>query len=280
MRSKWFAITAMLLAGILPAPAQYARPAITKGVSLDQKLNAPVPLDLVFHDESGQAVPLRSYFGDKPVVLEMVYFTCPSLCPMSMHESVVALKRLSLIPGLDYNVVIVSFDPNDTPAVAVEKKAAYEKEFGRAGFNSGFHFLTGNQDAVAKLASAIGFGYRYDSATKQFIHAAGIMVATPGGRMSRYFYGVDYSPTDLRMALNDAGKHKISSPVDYVLQFCFHYDAAQGKYTLAILNILKLAGCLTVVGLAALIFFLMRQSKTPRQPDSGQAKWKEVRHVG
>lgn len=277
---KWLPVAAMLLTGVLPLPAQFAPPAITKGVTLEQKLNAPVPLDLIFHDESGQAVPLRTYFGDKPVVLEMVYFTCPSLCPMSMHESVVALKRLSLVPGLDYNVVIVSFDPKDTPAMAVEKKASYEKEFGRAGFNSGFHFLTGNEDAVSKLASAIGFGYRYDSATKQFIHAAGIMVATPAGKMSRYFYGVDYSPTDLRMALNDAAQHKISSPVDYVLQFCFHYDAAQGKYTLAILNILKLAGCLTVIALAGLIFFLMRQNKTP-QPTSRQAKsWKEARHVG
>jgi protein SCO1/2 len=275
MRSKLFVIAAMALATMIPARAQYARPAITKGVNLEQKLNAPVPLELVFRDESGQAVPLRTYFGDKPVVLEMVYFTCPSLCPMSMHESVVSLKRLTLVPGIDYNVVVVSFDPNDTPAVAAEKKAMYAKEFGRSGFNSGFHFLTGTQDSIQKLSAATGFGYRFDPATKQFIHAAGIMVATPDGRMSRYFYGVDYSPTDLRMALVDAGQHKISSPVDYVLQFCFHYDAATGKYTLAILNILKLAGGLTVVLLAGLIYLLMRQEKTPRE----MKRWKEAHHV-
>src|SRR5581483_4199118 len=161
-------------------------------------------------------------------------------------------------------------------AMAVQKKAIYEKEFQRAGFNSGFHFLTGTQDSVSKLASAIGFGYRYDGATKQFIHAAGIMVATPDGKMSRYFYGIDYSPTDLRMALSEASKHKISSPVDYVLQFCFHYDPTQGKYTLAIRNILKVAGCLTGLLLAGLIYLLMRTNKTPQQPK----RWKEARHVG
>lgn len=276
MRSKWFVAAGMALASVLPMPAQYGRPVITRGVNLEQKLNAPVPLDLVFRDESGQSIPLRTYFGEKPVVLEMVYFTCPSLCPMSMHESVVSLKRVSLVPGLDYNVVIVSFDPSDTPAMAVQKKTMYEKEFGRAGFNSGFHFLTGTQDSIAKLASAIGFGYRYDSATKQFIHAAGIMVATPDGKMSRYFYGIDYSPTDLRMALSDASLHKISSPVDYVLQFCFHYDPTQGKYSLAIINILKVAGGLTVLLLAGLIFLLMRTTNKPQQPK----KWKEARHVG
>jgi protein SCO1/2 len=275
MRGKLLVTAGMALAAMLPASAQYGRPAITKGVSLEQKLNAPVPLDLIFRDESGQAVPLRAYFGDKPVVLEMVYFTCPSLCPMSMHESVVSLKRLTLVPGIDYNVVVVSFDPNDTPAVAAEKKANYAQQFGRSGFNSGFHFLTGTQDSIHKLSEATGFGFRYDPATKQFVHAAGIMVATPEGKMARYFYGIDYSPTDLRMALLDAGQHKISSPVDYVLQFCFHYDAARGKYTLAILNILKFAGGLTVLLLGGLIYLLMRKEKTPQET----RRWKEAHHV-
>ncbi|HEX4749259.1 MAG TPA: SCO family protein [Bryobacteraceae bacterium] len=275
MRGKWFVIVGMAVASVLPAPAQYPRPAITKGVNLQQKLNSPVPLDLIFRDENGQTVPLRTFFGDKPVVIEMVYFTCPSLCPMSIHESVVSLKRVSLVPGLDYNVLVVSFDPHDTPQLAAQKKAEYEKQFGRSGFNSGFHFLTGAQDNIAKLSAATGFGFRYDDPTKQFIHAAGIMVATPDGKMSRYFYGIDYSPTDLRMALLDASRHRISTPVDYVLQFCFHYDAATGKYTLAILNILKVAGFLTIALLAGLIYLLMRNKKTPRQPNA----WRETRHV-
>ena len=258
------------------ASAQYGRPTVTKGVKLEQRLNSPLPLDLVFHDETGQTVPLRSYFGDKPVVLELVYFKCPSLCPMSMHETVMSLRRASLEPGRDYNVVVVSFDPSDTPATAAEKKAYYAKEFGKPGFDSGWHFLTGSQDAISKLTEAAGFGYRYDSATQQFVHAGGIMVATPEGKLSRYFYGIDYAPADLRMALVEASQHKIGSPVDYVLLFCFHYDAAQGKYSLVILNVLKIAGAITVLVLGGLIYLLMRNDKKQRT----RANWKEVRHVG
>ncbi len=255
---------------------QYGRPTITKGVDLKQKLNAPVPLDLVFHDEAGQTVALRSYFGDKPVILSPVYFTCPSLCPMSLRETVMGLKRLPLQAGLDYEVVVISFDPSDTPQTATEKKAEYGKMFGRAGYNSGWHFLTGSKDQIEKFTSAIGFGYKYDPGTKQFVHAAGILVATPDGRLSRYFYGTDYVPGDLRLALVDASQHRISSPVDYVLQFCYHWDAAQGKYTLAIVNILKAAGILTVLLLSGLIFILMRDDKKIRT----KAPWKEAHHVG
>jgi len=261
---------APLLAG------QYARPLITKGVNLEQKLNAPVPLDLVFRDETGQTVPLRSFFGDKPVILSPVYFKCPSLCPMSLRETVMSLRRLSLQPGLDYNVVVVSFDPADTPQLAAEKKAEYAKMYSRANFNSGWHFLTGTKDQIEKFTSAVGFGYRYDPSTRQFVHAAGILVATPDGRLSRYFYGIDYAPADLRMALVEASAHRIGTPVDYVLSFCFHYDATQGKYTLAIINILKIAGCLTVLLLAGLIYLLMRDEKKK----SVGPTWKEVHHAG
>lgn len=275
MRSK-LAITAALLASASLSFGQYARPKETRGVNLEQKLNSPVPLDLMFNDENGQAVPLRTYFGEKPVVLELVYFKCPSLCPMSLRESVMGLRRVPMQTGIDYDVVVVSFDPSDTPAVAREKKAEYAKMFNRAGFNNGWHFLTGSQESISKLTSAVGFGYRWDEPSKQFIHAGGIMVATPDGRMSRYFYGVDYAPADLRMALVEASKHRISSPVNYVLLFCFHYDATQGKYTLAVLNILKAGAALTLLLLAGLIYLLMRKDKTHRL----QANWKEVEHVG
>jgi protein SCO1 len=273
---KFFLCTSLAVALASLLHAQYAPPAITKGVNFEQKLNSPVPLDLVFRDESGQAMPLRAYFGDKPVVLSLVYFSCPSLCPMSMHETVMSLRSIAFEPGRDYNVVVVSFDPSDTPRMAAEKKAYYAKEFGKAGFNSGWHFLTGSQDAISRLASAVGFGYRWDAPSRQFVHAGGIMVATPDGRMSRYFYGITYVPADLRMALVEASHHKISSPVDYVLLFCFHYDATQGKYTLAIVNILKIAGCLTVLLLLGLIYLLMRGDKKHKTPRA----WKEVRHVG
>lgn len=276
MRSKLVASAALLVASASMALGQYARPATAKGVNLEQKLNAPVPLDLMFHDETGQSVPLRTYFGEKPVVLSLVYFKCASLCPMSLRETVTGLKRVPLQTGIDYDVVVVSFDPSDTPAVAAEKKAEYARMFGRAGFNSSWHFLTGSEDSIAKLTSAVGFGYRWDEPTKQYMHAGGIMVATPEGRMSRYFYGIDYAPADLRLALAEASHHRISSPVNYVLLFCFHYDAAQGKYTLAIVNILKVAAGITILLLAGLLYLLMRKDKT----QNVGPRWKEAGHVG
>jgi protein SCO1 len=276
--SKRFIGAAAVLLGASLLQAQYAQPKITKGVTLQQKLNSPVPLDLVFHDESGQAVPLRTYFGEKPVVLSLVYFKCPSLCPMSLHETVTSLHRLSLEPGRDYEVVVVSFDPADTPAVASEKKAEYSKQWGtRAGYANGWHFLTGSQDSISRLTSAVGFGYRWDPTTHQFIHAGGIMVATPDGRMSRYFYGINYVPADLRMALVEASQHKIGTPVDYILLYCFHYDPSVGKYSLVIINVLKIAAGLTVLLLGGLIYLLMRNDKKARR----RTAWRpEVKHVG
>jgi len=276
MRSKLFVSAALLLVSAPFMGAQYARPGLTKGIEIKQKLDTPVPLDLIFHDETGRSVPLRTYFGEKPVLLSLVYFKCPSLCPMSLRETVTSLRRVPLETGIDYNVVVVSFDPSDTPAAASEEKAEYGKMFGRAGFNSSWHFLTGSQDSISKLTSAVGFGYRWDESTKQFIHAGGIMVATPEGKMSRYFYGVDYAPGDLRMALVEASQRKISSPVNYILLFCFHYDATQGKYTLAVVKLLKLAAGITVLLLAGLIYLLMRKDNNQKV----NAKWKEIEHVG
>ena len=276
MRSPSLLVSAALVLASVTMQAQYARPKVTAGVGIDQKLQAPVPLDLTFRDEANQLVPLRSYFGDKPIVLELVYFKCTSMCPMSIGESVRSLKRVSLQPGKDYDVVVVSFDPADAPAEAVRQKASYAKEFGRPSFNSGWHFLTGTQDSISRLAAAVGFKYRWDAASNQFIHAGGIMVATPEGKLSRYFYGIQYAPQDLRMALVDAAQHKIGSPVDYVLLFCFHYDPSQGKYTLAIVNVLKLAAGVTLVALSFLLFFLMRKDKNKKQ----SRPWKEAHHVG
>jgi len=266
-----------MLAGAGLLGAQYSRPTITNGVTIQQKLNSPVPLDLVFHDEANRTVPLRTYFGDKPVVISLVYFSCSSLCPMSLHETVEGLRRVALEPGRDYNVVVVSFDPKDTPRDAALTKIKYKGQFtGRSGFDAGWHFLTGDQQSISRLADAIGFRYRWDDRTRQFVHAGGIMIATPDGKLSRYFYGIDYAPADLRMALVDASQHKIGTPVDYVLLFCFHYDATQGKYTLAIVNLLKIAGGLTVILLAGLVYFLIRDDKRKRT----RIAWKEAHHVG
>jgi protein SCO1/2 len=276
MRSK-----KLLAAGLLGvmaavcASAQFPRPAIAQGVGIDQKLNSQIPLDLMFHDERGDAVPLRSYFGDKPVVISMVYFSCGSLCPMSIKETVTSLDRLPLKPGADYNVLVVSFDPKDTPAIASKEKAEFSKYYKEAGYTDGFHFLTGDQAAISKLADAVGWRYKWDQATQQFVHAGGIMVATPEGKMSRYFYGLAYAPQDVRLALVEASQHKIGSPVDYITLFCFHYDPTTGKYTLAITNLLKVTGCLTVVLLAGFIFMFMKNDKNR----SSKEDWKEAPHA-
>jgi protein SCO1/2 len=276
---RWVLLAGLLtfsLATATVSPAQYARPTIARGVDLQQKLNSQIPLDLVFKDETGQAAPLRTYFGDKPVLLSLVYFKCASVCPMSMRETTLALNRLPLKPGTDYNVLIVSFDPQDTPALATEQKLQYSKDFHKAGFGGGFHFLTGSQDAISKLTEAVGWKYVWDERTKQFAHAAGIMIATPEGKLSRYIYGIAYASQDIRMALVEAAKHKIGSPADYILLFCFHWDEQQGKYTLAITNILKLAAGLTVLLLGGLIFTFMRNEKR----EQSQMKWKKAQHVG
>lgn len=268
-----------ILAGTLAASfaqAQYSRPVITRGVDLQQKLNGQIPLDLVFKDETGQVVPLRTYFGEKPVLLSLVYFKCASVCPMSMKETTRSLSRLPMKPGTDYNVLVVSFDPQDTPAMAADQKQKYSEEFHRAGFGEGFHFLTGSQDAINKLTDAVGWKYRWDENSKQFAHAAGIMVATPDGKLSRYFYGIAYAPQDLRMGLVEASDRKIGSPADYILLFCFHYDYSQGKYTLAITNIMKLAAGLTVLLLAGFVFILRRNEKK----EHSTMNWKRVPHVG
>lgn len=255
--------------------AGYARPALTKGVTIEQKLSSQLPLDAVFRDESGQSVALWKYFHNKPVIVSMVYYTCTSLCPMSLHETVMQLKRISLKPGKDYEVVVASFDPADTPVRAAEAKAKYRAEYGGPGFDEGWHFLTGDAASIQRLTDAVGFRYRYDTATKQFVHAGGIQVATPEGKLSRYFYGIDYAPADVRMALVEASQHKIGSPVDYILLFCFHYDEAQGKYTLTILNIVKVAGLMTVAMLAGLIYLLMRNDKHKQE----RRAWEEAHHA-
>ncbi len=278
MRSSTTSLLRATLALAVSLPllqAQYGRPKITAGVGIDQNLNAAVPLDLVFHDEANQLVPLRTYFGDKPVLLEFVYFNCTSLCPMVLMESVTSLKRVSLEPGRDYDVVVVSIDPHDNPAMAAEKKSDYAHEFGQPGFNAGWHFLTGDAATVKRLADAVGFHYRWDEETKQFAHAAAVMIITPEGKVSRYLFGTQYAPQDLRMGLIEAAKHKIGTPADYVLLFCFHYDASQGKYTLAIFKLLKLAAGATLLALVILIYLLMRNDKKKK----ARATWKEVRHV-
>ncbi len=275
MRGAALAACMALASASVMTGQQDNRPVLARGVGIKQKLNSPVPLDLVFRDEANRAVPLRTYFGDKPVVFSLVYYKCPNLCNLTLTEMVHSLHRLSFEPGRDYNVVVVSFDPSETPLLAAEKKSNYAKEFGRPSFNSGWHFLTGTQDSISRLTSSLGFQYRWDEPTHQFVHAGGIMVATPDGKLSKYFYGIRYAPADLRLALVEASRGKIGSPVDDLLLYCFHYDVTQGRYTLVIFNVLKIAAAGTLLGLAALLFYLMR----PDKKQKATTAWKEAHHV-
>ena len=234
-------------------------PKALSDVGIDQKLDQQLPLDLVFHDESGKDVKLGQYFGQKPVVLALVYYDCPMLCTQILNGMVTSFRVLPFQVGKEFDVVTVSFDPRETSALATTKKNVYVNylpEKMRAGATSGWHFLTGDQENIAKLAEAVGFRYHYDEATKQFAHASGIMVATPHGRLSRYFYGVEYAPRDLRLGLIESSANKIGSPVDQLLLYCYHYDPATGTYGAAVMKIMRIAGVITVLAIVAMLFAL------------------------
>ncbi len=237
-----------------PAPAQPsismqdsnlkpALPGALQGVGIDQKLNVQIPLELTFRDEFGRTVPLSTYFqSGKPVLLAPVYFRCPMLCTQILNGLASSLKAVSLDPGKDFEVVAFSFDPKDTSELAAAKKEMYVRRYGRPGTANGWHFLTGEPENISKLMDAVGFHYKYDPSTDQYAHASGIMVMTPAGRLSKYFYGVEYAPRDLRLGLVEAAREKIGTPVDRILLFCYHYDPATGKYGAVVINIIRLAG--------------------------------------
>lgn len=235
------------------------RPALLKDVGVDQKLNESIPLDLQFKDEHGNPVELRQYFGSKPVILSLVYYNCPMLCTQVLNGLERSLKELSLEIGKDYTVVTVSIDPAEQPALAGAKQELYTGLYGRAGAAQGWHFLTGAEPQIKGLARAVGFRYAYDPDSKQFAHASVIMLLTPDGRISRYFYGITYPSRDLRLGLVDASEGKIGTPVDAILLFCYHYDPGTGKYGLIISRVIQIAGGLTILILGGLIFILGRR---------------------
>jgi protein SCO1/2 len=235
-----------------------ALPSALQGVGIDQNLNAEVPLDLVFRDEAGRPVPLSAFFQTgKPVILALVYYQCPMLCTQILNGLESGLKAVSFNPGRDFEVVSVSFDPRDTPDLAASKKQMYLRRYGRADTANGWHFLTGGEPAIRALTGAVGFHYKYDAATGQFAHASGIMILTPGGRISKYFYGVEYAPRDLRLGLVEASQNRIGNAVDQILLFCYHYDPATGKYGAIALNMVRAAGAgfVLVCGTFLLIVF-------------------------
>jgi protein SCO1/2 len=245
-------------------PAANAIPAQLKGITIQQKLNTQIPLDLHFRDETGRDVTLRQYFSDRPVILNLVYFRCGMLCPQVVEGLARSLKQLTFAAGKEYAVLTVSFDPGDTPAVAAEKKAMALKQLGHADAANGWHFLTGDEASIKALTEAVGFEYRWDPPTQQFFHAAGIMVLTPEGRLSRYFYGIDFNSVDLRLGLVEASHNHIGSVVDAVLLFCCRFDAASGKYDWMVGRLLSLAGALTILIIGAFLVILARSE--PQHP--------------
>ena len=234
---------------------------MVQGVGIDQNLNAQIPLELNFKDETGQIVRLGQYFRGKPVVLALVYYECPGLCDLVLNGLSHAMEQISLNVGTDYDVVTVSFNPKETWQLAGAKKANYIEKYQRTGAKQGWHFLTGREDAIKKLTNTVGFRYNWDPISKQFAHASGIMVLTPEGKIARYFYGITYKPRDFRLGLVEASANKIGTPADQVLLFCYHYDPTTGKYGMAITQITRALGTATVLCLGAFVFIMIRRER-------------------
>lgn len=252
-----------------PLPAKPESPATNVGIY--QQLNQQLPLQLNFADEQGRELPLQTYFHDRPVILCLVYYQCPMLCNQVLNGLVESLRAIDFTPGKDYELVVVSFDPTETPQLARAKKHSYVVRYARPGAEAGWHFLTGSAANIDELAKAAGFQYRFDERSGQFAHASGIMLATPQGRLSRYFYGIDYPTRDLRLALVESSSGKIGSPVDAFLLLCFHYDPLSGKYGVAISNVLRGAGTLTAVSLLSFVCIMLRRERAQRRAAQPQS---------
>ncbi|MBI4528567.1 MAG: SCO family protein [Deltaproteobacteria bacterium] len=240
------------------------RPLALRNVELEQKLGAQLPLDLRFRDEEGRTVRLEELLGRRPVILSLVYYSCQELCPLLLDGLLRALRPLSFDIGQQFDVVTVSFDPRDTPGSAAAKKADFVKRYSRAGAEDGWHFLTGDQDAIQRLTEAVGFRYNYETEKDRFGHATGIILVTPQGRIGRYFYGIEFSPRDLRLGLIEASSNKIGSPIDQLLLFCYHYDPTTGKYNLLVTRAVRLTGSFTVAALGIFIVVMLRRDRRRR----------------
>jgi protein SCO1/2 len=270
MRTAWsHTVVASLALALAASVARADGPQVSTldKVGFDQNLDAQVPLDLAFRDETGRAVALGDYFRGKPVVLALVYYRCPMLCGEELKGLARGLKPLPLEVGRDFEVVTVSIDPTETPELAAGKKASVLEFYGRPEAARGWHFLTGDQASISALARTVGFRYTYNESLKQYMHAAGLAVATPTGRLARYFYGIEFSPKDLQFGLIEASKGKIGSPISRLLLLCYHYDPSTGRYSLAIVNLLRFFGSATALGLAGYVVAMIRRDRrSARRP--------------
>jgi protein SCO1/2 len=247
--------------GLAPAAAPQGTPAALREVAFDQKLAQQVPLDIALRDETGRAVKLGDYFGKRPVVLSLVYYECPMLCTLTLNGLTSALSVLSFDVGKEFEVVTVSFEPKERPALAAAKKAAYLKRYKRAGADAGWHFLVGDKDQLDRLTKAVGFRYAWDERTKQWAHPSGVVTLTPQGRISHYLFGIEYAPKDLRLSLVEAAKGNIGTAVDQVLLYCYQYDPATGRYGAAVMRLLRTLSALTVIALGGFIALMWRRER-------------------
>jgi protein SCO1/2 len=238
-----------------------SRPIPLRDVEFDQRLNSQIPLDLSFTDERGVPVHLREYLDGKPIILNFVYYKCRDLCPLLLDGIVRTLRAISFDIGAEFDVLTVSIDPTDNAALAAAQKKDFIGRYGRAGSERGWHFLTGEEAAIRKLAEAVGFHYSFDATTGDFAHATGIVLLTPAGKTARYFYGIEFSPRDLRLGLVEAAEGKIGTPIDQLLLFCYHYDPVTGKYGPFVTNLVRLGGLITAIGLAGFILWMLRRER-------------------
>jgi protein SCO1/2 len=269
---------ALALAGALAAaapagaqPAQGLPPAL-RDVGWDQRIGEKLPLDVELRDEAGRAVRLRDYFGERPVVLSFVYYECPMLCTLTLNGLVSAMGVLGFDPGREYAVVTVSFDPKDTPELAAAKKKTYLNRLRRTGAEAGWHFLTADAASVARLTRAAGFRYAWDEPTQQFAHPAGVVLATPDGTLSRYLFGIEYAPRDLRYGLVEASAGRLGTALDQVVLYCYNYDPATGRYGIVIMRVVRLAGVLTVLALGGFVLLMLRRERARATAPSGGAR--------
>jgi protein SCO1 len=242
--------------------ARNQQPAIFDQVGIKPQLNANIPLDLKFKDENGSDVTLGDYFQhDRPVILALVYYDCPMLCNQVLNGMTSALQVLKFNAGNEFEVVAVSFDPRETPELALAKRKTYLDRYKRANAENGFHFLTGHKDSIDALTKAVGFRYTWDDKSKQFAHASALTLLTPAGKVAQYYYGIEYSPKDMRLGIIEASSEKIGTLTDQLLLYCYHYDPMTGRYGAAIMNVVRAAGVLTMALLAGFIFVSVRKER-------------------
>jgi protein SCO1 len=265
-----FLLTAAVVAAQPAGPSLYERqttaqppantlPELLTEIGLDQRLNDQLPLDLRFKDELGREVRLGDYFGKRPVILTLVYYECPMLCTQVLNGLTSALGVMQFSIGREFDIVTVSFDPGEGPELAAAKKAAYLDRYDRAGAERGWHFLTGDPKSIAALTRAVGFRYAYNEGIDQYAHVSGIMILTPEGRLSRYFYGIEYGPRDVRLAIIEAGDRKIGTPIDAFLLYCFHYDPKSARCSFAVMRVMRTAGIATLAALVVGVVVLRRR---------------------